>query len=113
VEDVALGLPASGAAVLCRTTHEARCLRGLIAAEGVPVQDLEQYDGSAVEAVKVGTVKRAKGLEFQRVYLPRVDGYMTADGSGEPERVQRERRELFVAMTRARDGLWLSRVDPG
>jgi hypothetical protein len=112
VDDLALGLPASGAAVLCRTKNDAIRLRTLIAGAGVPVQDLEQYNGSAVEAVKVGTVKRAKGLEFQRVYVPRVDSYKTEDGSAEPERVQRERRELFVAMTRARDGLWMSRVDP-
>ena len=65
----------------------------------------------AVDAVKVGTAKRAKGLEFARVYLPRVDAWrLDDDGQAEPEQVQRERRELFVAMMRARDGLWRCRV---
>ncbi len=59
---------------------------------------------------QVGTVKRAKGLEFARVFLPRVDEYLLNPASAEQERVQRERRELFVAMTRARDGLWMSEV---
>lgn len=68
------------------------------------------YDGTPRDAVKVGTAKRAKGLEFDRVYLPRIDSYLTEDGDAEPERVERERRELFVAMTRARNGLWRCRV---
>lgn len=110
-EDARLGLPAGGAAVLCRTTAEAGRLLAFLRGEGVPVLALDVYDGTPVDAVKVGTVKRAKGLEFERVYLPRVDTYLVADGSAEPERVHRERRELFVAMTRARDALWLGRVE--
>lgn len=109
-EDAALGLPAGGAAVLCRTTAEAERLQVFLRGDGVPVLALDAYEGAPVDAVKVGTVKRAKGLEFERVYLPRIDTYLIADGSAEPERVQRERRELFVAMTRARDALWLGRV---
>lgn len=112
-EDVALGLRPADAAVLCRTRTEAAGAKRVLRAVGLRVLDLEDYDGTAVDAVKVGTVKRAKGLEFGRVYLPRVDSYLVLDGAAEPETVQRERRELFVAMTRARDGLWLCRVRPG
>ena len=84
--------------------------RAYLRRDGHPVMDLQDYDGSPHACIKVGTVKRAKGLEFGRVYLPRVDAYACVDGQAEPERVQRERRELFVAMTRARDGLWTSRL---
>jgi AAA domain/UvrD-like helicase C-terminal domain/Nuclease-related domain len=80
--------------------------------EGIPAVPLEQYDGRPTNAVKVGTFKRAKGLEFKFVFLPQL-----ADGPGTRwtdesdaayrERVELERRELFVGMTRARDGLWL------
>lgn len=111
-EDLALGLDAADAAVLCRTRAEATSVHRTLRAAGLMTVDLEDYAGRRVDAVKVGTVKRAKGLEFGRVYLPRVDTYVLEEG--EPERVQRERRELFVAMTRARDGLWLCRVSaPG
>lgn len=108
--DAATGWPYSDAAVLCRSRREAQDVRGLLRRHGIPVLDLEDYDATAVEAVKVGTAKRAKGLEFDRVYLPRVDAYLLQDGQAEPERVQRERRELFVAMTRARNGLWCCSV---
>jgi superfamily I DNA/RNA helicase len=39
---------------------------------GTEVVLLEKYDGSEVDAVKVGTIKRAKGLEFKQVLLPDV-----------------------------------------
>jgi superfamily I DNA/RNA helicase len=105
-------LPVRSAAVLCRTRKEAGELVSLLRREGLPVLALEDYDGTPSDAIKVGTAKRAKGLEFSRVYVPRVDSWLTQDGSAEQERVQRERRELYVAMTRARDGLWRCRVEP-
>jgi superfamily I DNA/RNA helicase len=58
----------------------------------------------------VGTVKRAKGLEFKHVLVAHTSPRLI---SGQPaerdaaERVEVERRELYVAMTRARDGLWV------
>lgn len=109
-EDATLGRPIADAAVLVRTRREADHLRALLRQHGVDSLSLEDYDGRPVAAVKVGTVKRAKGLEFGRVFLPRSDSWLVADGAAEPERIERERRELFVAMTRARDGLWLGRV---
>jgi hypothetical protein len=102
--------PYADAGVLTRTTRDADRVMALLARNGVPTVDLLDYDGTPVAAVKVGTVKRAKGLEFGRVFIPRTDAYLVEDGGAEPERVQRERRELFVGMTRARDELWLGRI---
>jgi hypothetical protein len=81
-------------------------------AEGIPAISLEDYDGRTTDAVKVGTFKRAKGLEFKFVFIPRlVDGpgtrWTDESDSAYRERIELERRELFVGMTRARDGLWL------
>jgi len=104
------GRPFADAAVLTRTNRDAERFMALLARNDVATIDLLDYDGTPVDAVKVGTVKRAKGLEFARVFIPRVDAYLVADGAAEPERVQRERRELFVGMTRARDELWLGRI---
>ena len=84
-------------------------LEALIA--GVPVVALEKYDGSPVDAVKVGTIKRAKGLEFKQVLIPDLRRDQTTlnppAGETEHERWDLTRRELYVAMTRARDGLWV------
>lgn len=67
------------------------------------------------DAVKVGTVKRAKGLEFKHVLVPDarpglVDGSAAPEDEGERERWELELRELYVAVTRARDGLWVGVV---
>ena len=62
--------------------------------------------------MKIGTFKRAKGLEFKHVFIPLVPAQPSAQAAGEAEaayreRLERERRELYVGMTRARDCLWL------
>lgn len=82
---------------------------------GIPVVNLEKYDGVPVNRVKVGTVKRAKGLEFKQVLV--VDPYASwlTEKPDELDDVERERRdfrlrELYVAMTRARDGLWVASI---
>jgi hypothetical protein len=79
---------------------------------GIPTVDLADYEGTPVDAVKVGTIKRAKGLEFAEVLVVRTPPYLlqaglpTLDDAAE-ERTTLQRRELFVGMTRARDGLWV------
>lgn len=79
---------------------------------GVRFVSLKDYDGEPVDAVRVGTVKRSKGLEFKQVLLAHVRGQLLADApasmsEAERERRELERRELYVGMTRARDGLWV------
>ena len=79
---------------------------------GIPTIDLAEYDGTPVDAVKVGTIKRAKGLEFAEVLLVRTPPYLVQATSApvddaSDERTTLQRRELFVGMTRARDGLWV------
>jgi hypothetical protein len=89
----------------------------LIDSLGLPAQPLTDYDGRPSMQVKVGTYRRAKGLEFKYVFLPRLDPAGLSDrpprGSDAQthyERLALLRRQLFVAMTRARDGLWLGWV---
>ena len=80
--------------------------------EQLPAIRLADYDGTRAEMVKVGTFHRAKGLEFGHVLVPDRNHWPpprrpaeSADDYG--ERVELQRRQLFVALTRARDGLWL------
>ncbi|MGV3733861.1 MAG: UvrD-helicase domain-containing protein [Microcella sp.] len=98
--------------VLTATNRDALALLAALRAAGFGVIELESYAGVAAPLVKVGTIKRAKGLEFKQVLLARVDGSLLApvaegldDGAAEAREIAR--RELYVGMTRARDGLWV------
>jgi superfamily I DNA/RNA helicase/PHP family Zn ribbon phosphoesterase len=71
------------------------------------------------EGVKIMTIHAAKGLEFGHVFVAALEegllpftlyerpGQKTPENAPEP-RVEEERRLLYVAMTRARRGLYLS-----
>ena len=79
---------------------------------GIPSIELNDYDGRPTNAVKVGTIHRAKGLEFKQVLVARTSGALldaTALDTDDSTRERRDldRRALYVAMTRARDGLWV------
>lgn len=109
---------APGDVVVLVPTHAlARHCASVLAKAGIVNEPLERYAADGSPRVKIGTFQRGKGLEFKQVLLPRVD----ADGLGElprpgedpsshAERLELLRRQLFVAMTRARDRLWVGWV---
>ncbi|MEJ3404771.1 UvrD-helicase domain-containing protein [Rathayibacter sp. YIM 133350] len=112
---IATGLGDVG--VLCATRRDATEAARLLRSAGLPVIDLTDYDGIAGDSVKVGTIKRAKGLEFKHVLLPWVAEALLKPEVADPdrndsqlEREERDRRELFVGITRARDGVWVGSV---
>lgn len=81
-------------------------------AAGIPVVALYRYDGRPADAVKVRAVKRAKGLEFERVQPAEVEPTLLTSGpesTSETDRGRHDlgRRELYVPMTRRGDGLWV------
>ncbi|GAA1732750.1 hypothetical protein GCM10009710_11880 [Aeromicrobium alkaliterrae] len=102
-------------AALTRTTREARQMMALLRLRGIPTVSLTDYAGVTIEAVKVGTIKRAKGLEFSHVYLPalhrELPRQVNETDSSYEERRSLYRREIYVAMTRARDHLWAGYID--
>ncbi|MFG2092923.1 UvrD-helicase domain-containing protein [Streptomyces sp. NPDC048612] len=109
----------AGSAVLCPSKRAIEHYQRLLTRAGLPVCLLDRYDGQPVEAVKLGSYRRAKGLEFKRVYLPRHDAHLpmgAPDGRAPAEtaheRAELARSQLYVAMTRARDVLWLGSVRP-
>jgi superfamily I DNA/RNA helicase len=109
---VASGVDAGDIGVLTATNRDAHALATALRAAGFGVVELTSYSGSTAPLVKVGTIKRAKGLEFKQVLLGRVAGELLAPAvegldDGARERREIERRELYVGMTRARDGLWV------
>ena len=115
---VTSGVDPGDIGVLTATNRDALAMITALRAAGFDTIELESYAGAPAPLVKVGTIKRAKGLEFKQVLLARVDGSLlspaTADhDEGALERREIERRELYVGMTRARDGLWVGNLDQG
>ncbi|MBQ8717411.1 MAG: UvrD-helicase domain-containing protein [Clostridia bacterium] len=73
------------------------------------VADVDRYDDSA-DAVVLMTIHSAKGLEFPRVFLPGFEegifpGLQTVMAG--PEEIEEERRLAYVAITRAKDRLYI------
>ncbi len=106
-------------AVLAPTNKGVQHYVNLLRASGIPAIDLYDHDGTPQGRVRVGTYQRAKGLEFKHVLLPRLDpaglGISSQRPKGKTSEVYDEgldllRRQLFVAMTRARDSLWIGHV---
>jgi DNA helicase-2/ATP-dependent DNA helicase PcrA len=63
----------------------------------------------ARETIKLMTVHTAKGLEFPYVFICGLnEGVFPSRRIGTPEEMEEERRLVYVAMTRARDRLFLS-----
>ncbi|MBL1095115.1 nuclease-related domain-containing DEAD/DEAH box helicase [Streptomyces coffeae] len=101
-------------AVLCPSTRAIGQYQRLLDRAGIPARLLEHYDGRPVDAVKLGSYRRAKGLEFKRVFLPDHQATLSTPApeasETQCERSELSRSQLFVAMTRARDVLWLGSI---
>lgn len=77
--------------------------RGVTAAREVSEQGRQE----AGDGVRCLTIHAAKGLEFDHVFIPALENEIMP-GNKKADAVQEERRLLFVAITRARTGLYLS-----
>ena len=99
--------------VFTPTNQLAQQVIGGIEAAGLRCQPLNEFDGRPSNAIKVGTFHRAKGLEFKVTFVLGVSsGRFPMPRSRETSAEYNERQaleisELFVAMTRARDGLFV------
>ena len=106
-------LSAGDVAVFAPSNHLVKEALAGFEAAGLQCQNLSEFTGGSNERVKVGTFHRSKGLEFKVVFLLDLSaGSFPFSLSGQSEEERSEQRELqisslFVAMTRARDGLYV------
>ena len=108
------GVAPGEVALLAATNAAVDHYLDVLTAAGIGCANLLTYQGVEDGLVKVGTFKRAKGLEFKYVLLPRIDA-ATERRWGESdaayaERCEVLRREVHVGITRARDGVWVGGV---
>lgn len=73
------------------------------------VSDVDKYDENA-DAVVLMTIHSAKGLEFPVVFLPGMEEgvFPTSSVNIHPEELAEERRLAYVAVTRAKEKLYLT-----
>jgi superfamily I DNA/RNA helicase len=101
-------------AIFAPTNRQVDELVEMLKAEQIDAIKLASYDGRTTPEVKVGTFHRAKGLEFKAVFLPSVSKgvFPRPRDTGQDDQEYAEARslaiaQLFVAMTRARDALFV------
>jgi Nuclease-related domain/AAA domain/UvrD-like helicase C-terminal domain len=104
-------------AVLVPTNAAAARWQHVLKKNGIPAISLKEYDGTTCAAVKVGTYHRVKGLDFAHVCIPDRNRFPRPRQESESpdayrERAQLERRQMYVALTRARDSLWVGIREP-
>ena len=67
-----------------------------------------QEGESTMEGIRIMTMHASKGLEFHTVYIPDCqEGKIPSAKSKEPHEIEEERRMFYVAMTRAKEELYL------
>ena len=104
--------------VAARTGQLVKTISRALGEANIDVAD----DRRGIDGVRVATMHRMKGLEFQCLavvgldagLLPAPSAVISAaeDPHGHRQDLQRERCLLFVALTRARDALYLSHTGP-
>ncbi len=114
VRETLLAMQPEEMVVVARTnaalTHYTEALR----AAGIPNTKIEK--GPRGPGVQLATMHRVKGLEFRAVFLvncaagvvPQPKRGDVGDEVARADHDERERRLLYVAMTRARELLWIS-----
>ena len=116
------GIPPLEIAVLVRVNAQKKSLALALKKAGIGVWEEETEQESGAEGsgkadpakkddsgIRLLTMHGAKGLEFDKVFLPNVcEGLNPYRRARTEEEIEEERRLFYVAMTRAKTGLVIS-----
>jgi AAA domain/Nuclease-related domain len=106
--DTTRGTRPGDMAILCHTRADVGFLTSALTAHDVTLTPLDSWSGEPDNNVKIGTINRAKGLDFAAVYLPHLSTAGSTNADQEDRYIQRE----YVARTRPRDHLWIGHIRP-
>jgi superfamily I DNA/RNA helicase len=114
VRETLLAMQPEEVVVVARTNAALTRYAEALRAVGIPNTKIEK--GPRGPGVQLATMHRVKGLEFRAVFLvnctagvvPQPKRGDVGDEVARAEHEERERRLLYVAMTRARELLWIS-----
>lgn len=97
-------------AVEYENSHEEPSLANFLE-EVALVNDIDNYDENA-DAVVLMTIHSAKGLEFPVVFLPGFENgiFPGIQAQMQPDELEEERRLAYVAVTRAKERLFITHV---
>ena len=100
--------------VFAATNSRVKDALALLTNSGLGCQELTEFDGRPNQLTKLGTFHRSKGLEFKVVFLLDMSAgsFPSPRRAGQSEMEHSEQKalqltQLFVAMTRARDSLYV------
>jgi superfamily I DNA/RNA helicase len=97
-----------GTAILVYSNRAVDEWRKRLADAGIGTVGLDEYRGRGAPGVKIGTYNRAKGLEFEHVYVPGLNAGFPFVASDDPDELIEKGSLLYVALSRARDRLAIS-----
>lgn len=104
------GYATADAAVIVGSRRDALHYQRVLERAGLSALPLEQYDGTQPDLIKVGTVHRAKGMDFAAVFhiTEKLDTPLRELTGGARDRAELLARQTLVAMSRPRDYLWVA-----
>jgi hypothetical protein len=98
--------PLGRTALIAFTKRDLDRCTAVLREAGIPLVALQDYEGEQDDRLKIGTVHRAKGLDFQAVLVVQSTHPGGQGREPEEEQVALRDRQHLVAATRARDLLW-------
>ncbi|WP_280265608.1 3'-5' exonuclease [Nocardia wallacei] len=104
------GYVASDVAVIVGSRRDALHYQRVLEHAGLSTLPLDRYDGSQHAHIKVGTVHRAKGMDFAAVFhiTEKQNKPLSELTGGAHDHAALLARQALVAMSRPRDYLWVA-----
>ncbi|GAA1951591.1 UvrD-helicase domain-containing protein [Amycolatopsis minnesotensis] len=101
-----LPVPRGEAAVIAFHHRDVQRCTEILRKAKIETRSLDHFSGESDDRLKIGTVHRAKGLDFRAVLVVQTTDPEHGDGDAGRERRELHDRQHLVAATRARDFVW-------